>query len=164
MLQPILNSTTIPILERVAAFNERRQEVLAGNIANIDTPGYRTRDLPVARFQESLEKMIAQRRTGFTPSANTGSTIPMNSGLSQGQSLQRLVSLSGSSSAVDPQRELFQTVEVSPSQDLTFQDGNNRSLEREMMQLTKNVMMQTFAIEVMASQMNMIETAIVGRA
>ncbi len=164
MLQPILNSTTIPILERVAAFNERRQEVLAGNIANIDTPGYRTRDLPVARFQESLEKMIAQRRSGILQSANTGSTIQTHAGLSPGQSLQQIVSIHASPSAADAQRELFQAVEVSPSQDLTFQDGNNRNLEREMMQLTKNVMMQTFAIEVMASQLHMIETAIVGRA
>jgi hypothetical protein len=31
------------------------------------------------------------------------------------------------------------------------------------MSLTKNVMMQTFAIEVMSTQMNMLQTAIMGR-
>lgn len=162
MLQPILNSTTIPLLEQVAKFGERRQEVLAGNVANIDTPEYRRRDLPVAKFQESLQRMIAARRAGEKPSSITETMNPA--------SLQHMVQLSQPFPGVnvntvgaDPTRELFQAVEVEPAEGATFQDGNNRSLEREMMSLTKNVMMQTFAIEVMSTQMNMLQTAIMGR-
>jgi len=61
MLQGLLNSTTVPLLEKVAAFTERRQDVLAGNIANIDTPDYKMRDLPVADFQNALTRAIEAR-------------------------------------------------------------------------------------------------------
>lgn len=161
MLQPILNSTTIPLLEHVAKFGERRQEVLAGNIANIDTPEYRRRDLPVAKFQESLQQMVAARRTGAT------SASPLDAMSSSKRSklelMQPYPAIKVNSTAADASQDVFQAVEVEPSEATTFQDGNNRSLEREMMTLTKNVMMQTYAIEVMTTQMNMLQTAIMGR-
>jgi flagellar basal-body rod protein FlgB len=162
MLQPILNSTTIPLLEHVAKYGERRQEVLAGNIANIDTPEYRRRDLPAEKFQESLRQMIAARRTGGSVSNGAGSMNPASphSLLTMSQMVQQI---NGNQTGIDASREVFQAVEVEPAQDATFQDGNNRSVEREMMTLTKNVMMQSFAIEVMSTQMNMLQTAIMGR-
>ena len=43
-LDGILSTTTIPVLERVIGFAQHRHEILAGNIATFDTPGYRTRD------------------------------------------------------------------------------------------------------------------------
>ena len=58
MLDQILNSNSLPLLEKMAAFSERRQEVLAGNIANIDTPGYKMRDLPVAEFRQALQEAV----------------------------------------------------------------------------------------------------------
>ena len=45
MYEKIFGSTSIPILEQVVNFAEARHHVLAGNIANLDTPGYRVRDL-----------------------------------------------------------------------------------------------------------------------
>jgi len=53
MLQSIFDSTTIGLLEKMAVF--------AGNNANIDTPNYKTRDLPIVAFQEALEKAVAHR-------------------------------------------------------------------------------------------------------
>lgn len=46
------------------AFAQRRQELLAGNVANMDTPDYRARDLSVADFQNALAESIqaADRR------------------------------------------------------------------------------------------------------
>ena len=38
------------------AFTEARHSVLAGNVANLDTPGYKTRDLSVETFQKVCEK------------------------------------------------------------------------------------------------------------
>ena len=62
MIDSLFNSSTIPLLANVAAFAERRHEALAGNVANISTPDYRTRDLPVAEFQAALDEAIAHRQ------------------------------------------------------------------------------------------------------
>ena len=44
-----------PVLEQVVNFTEARHGVLAGNIANLDTPGYKTRDLSPELFQATTE-------------------------------------------------------------------------------------------------------------
>ena len=43
----IFNSTTIPALEQTMVFAQKRHELLAGNVANFDTPDYRARDLDI---------------------------------------------------------------------------------------------------------------------
>ena len=55
MLSSMFQSSTLPVLEQVVNFTEARHGVLAGNIANLDTPGYKTRDLSPELFQERLE-------------------------------------------------------------------------------------------------------------
>ena len=132
----------IPLLEKVAVFGERRQEVLAGNIANIDTPNYKTRDLPVAAFQQALKEAVARH---LRPPSLAGG---MTANSSQVKSLADLFP-----------EELFQVVD-SPARNITFQDGNNRSIESEWMEMTKNTMMQNFAIELMIAQMNLLQAVI----
>jgi flagellar basal-body rod protein FlgB len=61
MLSTMFNSSAIPVLEQVVNFTEARHNVLAGNIANLDTPGYRTRDLPPAQFQARMRQALEQR-------------------------------------------------------------------------------------------------------
>ena len=142
MIESILGSTTIPLLEKVAAFGERRQEVLAGNIANIDTPNYKTRDLPVADFMQALKDAAKLRDQSLSPGS---------------------LSFADESPADQMARlfpdELFRAVEA-PARNITFQDGGNRSIENEVMEMTKNVMMQNFAVELMIAQMNLLETVI----
>lgn len=53
-----LNGSALPALEQSAAFAQKRHLVLAGNIANIDTPGYKTRDLSVEGFHEALKSAV----------------------------------------------------------------------------------------------------------
>jgi flagellar basal-body rod protein FlgB len=55
----IFHSTTIPALEQTLSFSQRRHELLAGNIANIDTPGYQSKDLDLGDFQNALVESIA---------------------------------------------------------------------------------------------------------
>jgi flagellar basal-body rod protein FlgB len=154
MLDQILNSNTLPLLEKMAAFSERRQEVLAGNIANIDTPGYKMRDLPVADFQQALQEAV-QLQQGFAQPA-TRSSLSMPTTLGESRvtetELQRLFP-----------RSLFQARETSP-QNLTFNDDNNRSIESQVMHMTKNSLMQQFAVETMMAQMNQLLTVISERA
>jgi flagellar basal-body rod protein FlgB len=137
MFQSLLNSATVPILEKVAVFGERRNEVLAGNLANIDTPNYRSRDLPVDAFQEALKAAVAGDRP------------------------QSLGTATGSSMTADQAfpRELFRAAEAAAN-NITFQDGGNRSIEHEVMELTKNSMLQGFALNVMTAQLKMMEAVI----
>src|SRR4030042_4347215 len=67
MLSSLFSSTTIPVLEQVVNFTEARHGVLAGNIANLDTPGYRTRDLSPELFQQRLQKAIEAQHTRPSP-------------------------------------------------------------------------------------------------
>lgn len=61
MLPELFQSTSIPVLEQVVDFAQARHNVLAGNIANVDTPGYKTRELSVEDFQERLKSAIESR-------------------------------------------------------------------------------------------------------
>lgn len=54
----IFQATTIPALEQTLTFSQKRHELLTGNVANLDTPGYRAKDLDVGDFQNALAESI----------------------------------------------------------------------------------------------------------
>jgi flagellar basal-body rod protein FlgB len=142
-MSSIFDGTTIPLLEKVALFADKRQDALTANVANIDTPNYKRRDLPLEAFQKALREAIT-----------TG-----QSRLEQGLSSVNGNASSPSLGQAPLPAQLFQTIEAqSPS--LTFQDNNNRSIENEMMEMTKNSMMQSFALELMTTQFSMLQAAI----
>ena len=64
MFEGIFQSTSIPVMEQVVGFTEARQNVLAGNIANLDTPGYKARELSVEDFQSRLKRAVNARQQG----------------------------------------------------------------------------------------------------
>lgn len=144
MLQPLLNQTSLPLLERVAAFGERRQEVLAGNIANIDTPEYRARDLPVREFQKALKKAVEARSTADSPHDFASTSVE-----------------GATEDLFD--RDLYKPAERA-HQNVVFRDGANRSIEHEAAEMTKNVMMQNYAVELMNAQYRMLMSVISERA
>src|SRR6187397_1693930 len=78
MLSSIFQSSTLPVLEQVVNFTDARHGVLAGNIANLDTPGYKTRDLSPELFQERLKEAIETRHEPPTriygPNGNVSSS------------------------------------------------------------------------------------------
>jgi flagellar basal-body rod protein FlgB len=155
-----LGSSMQPLLEKAAAFAERRHDVLAGNLANVSTPGYQTRDLPVEQFQTALRKALESRLVAPESGATSSMGFPADD-----ESLG-LWSWNGAESpqGLDPfPKELFKSVKAA-SQTATFQDGANRSIETEVMELTKNSMMQTMAIELMTSQFNKLQAVISERA
>lgn len=150
MLQPLLNSTTAPLLKQVARFAERRQEVLAGNIANIDTPGYRMRDLPVAEFRQALEQAVLRAH----PTAVSPGLAPL--------SLESPGSPSSPMNIVEElfPESLFQAQEPRSQSGVTFQDANNRSLENQFLQMTQNQLLQQFAAEVLRQQYDQLQMVI----
>ncbi len=137
-MRGIFGGGSLGAAQRVAEFAEARNTVLVDNIANIDTPGYRTRDLSVDEFQKMLgAAMDGCRRSGgplrFRGTRNI--SVGPNGSLS------------------------FQPIERSDNDQL-YHDGGNRSVEQEMSELAKNTLLHRVATEVMRKQFNLLQVAI----
>jgi flagellar basal-body rod protein FlgB len=138
MLSALFQTSTIPVLEQVVNFTQARHGVLAGNIANLDTPGYRTRDLSPALFQERLKEAIANSRA--TPSYTTsGTTAP----------------------------EQYNTAALGKvndaMKDILFHDDSDVSLESQVAELAKNQMQHNLAVSIMSAQFQLLRAAVTER-
>jgi flagellar basal-body rod protein FlgB len=132
MLSGLFDSTNIPVLGEVLNFAQARHGVLAGNIANVNTPGYRTRDLSEAAFQEQLKEAIDQARSGQ----------PLSPGLANSQ-------------AGDPLRNVRASLE-----NILYHDDTNLDLEKQVAEISKNQLLHNFALTVMTDQFALLESAI----
>lgn len=155
MLQPLLSQSPMALLKQVSRFTERRQEVLAGNIANIDTPGYRMRDLPTDAFQAALRQALQPGRTGQAQPL-PGIPWTLDQPLSPGHHERNVEDYFS--------EHLFRAYEVERQPGITFQDANNRSIEHQFLEMTKNSMLQNFALQVMSNQYGQLQAAITGQA
>lgn len=128
----MFDQTTIPVLEQVVQFAQSRHSILAGNIANIDTPGYRVRDLSPERFEAALRDAIHSRDQAGSPSS-LGS-------VSAGQ--RRL-------------EEVSQDLEG-----MLFHDDSTGSLEHQVSEIAKNQLRHNLALAIMGNQFRLLQAAI----
>ena len=63
-VERLMNEGNAPLLEQVVKFSAARHKLIAENIANVDTPGYRQKDLSVEKFRASLRERV-ERRSGL---------------------------------------------------------------------------------------------------
>ncbi len=56
--EKVVGNSNTAVLDRVIRFTESRHQLLANNIANIDTPGYKMKDLGLKQFQSDLQEAI----------------------------------------------------------------------------------------------------------
>ena len=136
MLTNLFSSTTIPVLEEVAKFSQIRHTTLAGNIANLDTPGYKFRDLSVDEFETRLQEAIeASRRPPdpYTPNQNASS------------------------------EESFHAFVAKKPHTILYHDKSNVELEQQVAQMVKNHMQHNLALTVMNQQFALLKTAISGQ-
>jgi flagellar basal-body rod protein FlgB len=61
-IEQLFNQDSAPVLEQVIHFTSARHKLITENIANIDTPGYRQKDLSVQKFQSMLNDRLESRR------------------------------------------------------------------------------------------------------
>lgn len=123
-------------------FTEARHGVLAGNLANLDTPGYQTRDLSPALFQERLQQAIEARHTSSSPTyGSAGRYGPLDT-----------------SQAMDPFRKVQDSMKS-----ILFHDGSDVSLERQVTEVAKNQMEHDLAVSIMAAQFRLLRAAITER-
>ena len=76
LIEGLMNRGNGALLEQVVNFASQRHKLILENIANVDTPGYRQKDLSVERFSSLLRERVDQRRhTGSASFDDTGSKV-----------------------------------------------------------------------------------------
>jgi flagellar basal-body rod protein FlgB len=132
MFGNLFNATTIPVLEQVVGFAQDRHQVLAGNVANIDTPGYRTRDLSPELFEASLRKALRKRDQD-----------------------QQSVATEGVQRTGDPFSAVREDVK-----NMVRHDESNVGYEAQITELAKNQMTHNLAMSVLTNQFQLLGAAI----
>ncbi len=135
MLSSMFQTSSIPVLEQVLNFTEARHGVLAGNIANVDTPGYKTRDLSPELFQQQLKEAIETRHQP-NDSQSTYDTSRPNS-----------------------QLDAFRKVEKS-LKGILRHDEVDVSIEEQVNEIVKNQQEHNLAVNIMAAQFRLLRAAI----
>jgi flagellar basal-body rod protein FlgB len=59
----LLNDSNAPLLEQMLRFTDARHRLLAEDVVNASTPGYRNKDLSTEQFQALLRDRVAQRES-----------------------------------------------------------------------------------------------------
>jgi len=128
--------TGIALLSALTAklrWTQQRQDLLAQNVANADTPNYRGQELKPFSFGDTLDN------------------LPLDPGASAGDD-PLAIPIAGDDPAVaDPHQQL--SFEVTP-------EGNGVTLEDEMMKVTANQLDYQAATSLYSQSLGLIKTAI----
>jgi flagellar basal-body rod protein FlgB len=129
----MFDSTTIPVLQEVVNFAQTRHDLLVGNVANLDTPGYRVRDLSVETFQERLRKAIEAR--DVDDRTRTSAIV-----------------------RDDPDEAMRRVRESLTS--ILYHDGSDVGLEQQVAEISKNHYLHNVALSIMNSQFRLLQAAV----
>lgn len=141
MISDLANSGAMPVLQQVYSFAGARQRLLAHNISNLQTPGFRSLDVSVREFREDLARAVAERR---------GST-----GGQHGELDPR------SSDEIERGPEGFMRLNpTTRSGSPTLDTGNDSDVERLMQGLAENTMAFRLASDLIRRENQLLHTAI----
>jgi flagellar basal-body rod protein FlgB len=148
MLSSLFQSSSLPVLENVVNFTEARHGVLAGNIANLDTPGYKTRDLSPALFQQRLREAIETKNQPISPTSLGDAADLSPTDTFEQQAIKQQVA--------------FGKVKDSMKSILRH-DGDDVSMEKQVNEMMKNQQQHNLAIGIMSAQFRLLRAAITER-
>ena len=137
MWPTFFRNSSLPALEQTIQFAERRHQLLAGNVANADTPGYQTRDLSVENFQSALKD--AMKASRVQEKTTPGKAHASYEGISKAQAAENV-------------RESMKQI--------LYHDGSDVGLETQVTEIAKNQSMHTTAISILRNQYHMMQMAI----
>lgn len=143
MFDRIVGSMPAGWLGEVVQFTQARHAVLAGNLANINTPGYRTRDLSVSDFQERMRELLASRNEAPSPTSPYLDN-PMDP-----------TSRSHSTTNHDDLTKVRDTM-----RNLVYHDRTDIDLEKQVAEVSKNQYLHQLAISVMTSQFQLLNSVV----
>jgi flagellar basal-body rod protein FlgB len=148
MLSSLFESSSLPVVEQVVNFTEARHGVLAGNIANLDTPGYKTRDLSPELFQQQLKEAIKVHNQPVVQPYDSRSF-----GVEPTPSSEQ---------REDKELAAFAKVKDSMKSILRH-DGDDVSMEQQINEIVKNQQQHNLAISIMSAQFRLLRAAISGQ-
>lgn len=146
MIRDLANSGAMPVLDRMIRFTAQRQQLIAHNVANLDTPDFRQVDVSPASFQAALRKAVEDRREGKARGAESAGLGSLNM---------------RDSKEVRFGRDGSMTLRPgTPSGNVLYHDRNNRDLEGLMQDLAENGVAFRLATDLMRRENEMLRTAI----
>ena len=128
-----ITDRTIAVLQKSLDLRAQKQQVIAGNIANAETPGYSARNLT---FEDNLRKAISNPETAGRKT--NAKHFPIgSSGISRVQGTI--------------------TKQVSPN---TQGDGNSVSVDDEMFDLAENQLLYEAGSQILKKKFSMLKFAV----
>lgn len=140
-INDVLNSGALPSLELSMRFAAQRQQVIAHNVANLETPDFRPVDVSVNGFRKALSAAVEVRRK-----SGGGDSAPLPWRDTRDIKLRPDGSL-----VLEP---------GTPSPGVLFHDRNNRDLEKTMQDMVENVSAFRVASDFFRTRMDILRTAI----
>jgi flagellar basal-body rod protein FlgB len=165
MINALFNSTSIPVLEQVVGFTEARHNVLAGDIANLDTPGYHLRDLDPDAFRARLKEAIDIRdgRRAAVFHGPHSKSLYSNGFVDDGTTASSPRSADVAFDAAEDRSAAIH--EVNDSQkSILYHDDSDFGLEQLVTEVAKNQTEHSLAIAILRSQFALLQAAISERA
>ena len=132
----------LPVLEKALSFHEQRHALLAQNIANASTPGYRPVDLDEGEFHRLMREASARQACGHPRK------------FEMGPSDRFALRADGTLQA--------RALEIREGQ--LRHDGNSFNVEREMTRLAGNTIGHEMTAQLLSGSSRLLEMAIRGRA
>jgi flagellar basal-body rod protein FlgB len=139
----ITNSGATPALEMAMSFASQRHQLIAGNIANFETPDYRPLDVSVPQFRKVLAEAVDRRRASGSGDGELrwNETREITRGVGGGLRL----------------------IARTPGSGTLFHDRNNRDLERTMQDLVENAGAFRVASDLLRSRTDIMRAALAQR-
>ena len=142
LLEGLLSSGAVGVLEQVMSFTQARHQVLVDNVSNFDTVGRQMKDLPTEEFFKALGEAVERRdRGGAGARLQPGNTRHYRWG---------------------PEGQLEAKATILPDNNILFHDGNNRFVEKQISEMTQNTILHNLTAEMLRAKYEGLNTAIRG--
>ena len=142
LFENLMNRGAMPALTATWSFTHARHQLIAENVANMSTPGYKAKHLDLGEFQQSLARALDRR--GNDP--NKPFTIDGGKQVRMDR---------GGKFELNPRTE--------PGDNALFHDATNMSIEREMSDLASNAMLHEMTTTLLKGRFDGLRKAISGR-
>ncbi len=163
-----LFDNTIGVLEQAIKLRSRRNTLLAGNIANVDTPGYRARDM---KFRELMEKYMDKPSVStlsvtdpahLQPSSPSGAPVDLLAKSVDARDMATVSGPEGPLAITDPMHFASGIEEENPVVEITTETGtpNSVDLDREMAKLSANNLQYQAAVSALIKKFEGLMNAI----
>ncbi len=163
-----LFDSTIGVLEQAIKLRSKRNSMLAGNIANVDTPGYRPRDMKFRKLMESyMEKPVDSRLTATDPHhllPHADTPAPAGHLSESNGSISLSLQMTGGSrmATTDPRHFSTGPEEENRMVEISTEKGtpNSVDLDREMAKLSANNLQYQADVSALIKKFEGLMTAI----